>query len=77
MKTFGFRSVEIVTRKVKTKAVEVQTSEVGLSYQWNRAVGQAQLGPEYGLSYMEPVSIASHTVSPDALEGEECNTSIA
>ena len=60
-----------MVRKKDTRAVEVQTGvEGGLGYQWNiQGVGMSYLEPPFGLGYADPTPIASHVVSPDAIEG--------
>ncbi|XP_069864274.1 uncharacterized protein C19orf44 homolog [Dipodomys merriami] len=53
------------------KEVAVQTLEPlvpGLAYQWSRGAGEAVVGPGLGSAYLDPVPIASHVVSADALE---------
>ncbi|XP_048198657.1 uncharacterized protein C19orf44 homolog [Perognathus longimembris pacificus] len=50
------------------KEAAVQTLEPALSYQWSRGPGEATIGPGLGGAYVDPVPIASHVVSADALE---------
>ena len=38
-------------------------------HQWDPTAGAAMTGPEYGLGFVDPTPIATHVVSPDALEG--------
>ena len=60
--------------KIKTKSAEVQTAEPGLNYQWDsKYSGFAVPGFLHGLGMVDPTPIATHAVSPDALEG---NTNI-
>ncbi|XP_076089641.1 uncharacterized protein LOC143060002 isoform X1 [Mytilus galloprovincialis] len=55
--------------RVKTHTVEVQTSEPGLQYQWDsKYSGFAVPGFLTGLGMVDPTPIATHAVSPDALE---------
>ncbi|XP_052103414.1 uncharacterized protein C19orf44-like isoform X2 [Mytilus californianus] len=55
--------------RVKTHTVEVQTSEPGLQYQWDsKYSGFAVPGFLTGLGMVDPTPIATHVVSPDALE---------
>ena len=58
--------------KVKTKNAEIQTlKDPGLLYHWNLQGGpQAVIKPAYGLDFVDPTPIATHVVSPDALEGQ-------
>lgn len=54
---------------VKTKNVEVQTAEPGLTYRWDsRYSGMAVPGPALGMGFVDPTPIATHVVSPETLE---------
>lgn len=49
--------------------IEVQTSEPGLKYQWStKNLGYPIEGYPYGLGFVDPTPIATHVISPDALE---------
>ncbi|XP_020023352.1 uncharacterized protein C19orf44 homolog [Castor canadensis] len=56
-----------VTR-VLVKEMAVQTLEPAFAYRWARAAGVAAIGPGLGGAYVDPVPIASHVVSADAVE---------
>ncbi len=52
--------------------MEIQTeADPGLLYHWNLdgRAPYAALGSQYGLGYVDPAPIATHTISADALEG--------
>jgi hypothetical protein len=52
----------------------VQTAEPGLKYQWDsKFSGFAVPGFLNGLGMVDPTPIATHVVSPDALEGKKIN----
>jgi len=56
---------------VDTQDAGIQTTTDGsaLSYHWNlQHTGYALPGPSYGLHYVDPAPIATHTVNADALE---------
>uniref|UniRef100_A0ABK0LV84 Similar to human chromosome 19 open reading frame 44 n=1 Tax=Rattus norvegicus TaxID=10116 RepID=A0ABK0LV84_RAT len=55
-----------VTRVVKETAV--QTLDPAFAYQWTKAGGMAAIGPTLGGGYVDPVPIASHIISADAIE---------
>lgn len=54
--------------RVVLKDTAVQTPEPAFAYQWGPAAGTATMGPSLGGAYVDPVPIASHVVSPDAVE---------
>ena len=64
------RSQPSKPKKCRTAAVQT-LAEPGLLYHWNTdgGGGMAGLAPSYGLGSIDPTPIATHVVSPDALEG--------
>ncbi|KAG8517266.1 putative protein C19orf44 [Galemys pyrenaicus] len=61
------KQVRDVTRVI-VKETAVQTLEPAFSYQWTQEAGMAAMGPALGGAYVDPVPIASHVVSADAIE---------
>lgn len=53
-------------RRRPVKDATVQTQRDALTYSWS--TGPAVLGPSFGMSYVDPTPIASHTVSAEAVE---------
>ncbi|XP_077981746.1 uncharacterized protein C19orf44-like [Glandiceps talaboti] len=51
-----------------TRDMAVQADDVLLAYQWRRDAGSAVYGSAFGLQYVDPTPIASHVISPDAVE---------
>lgn len=52
-----------------SRHIEVQTSDPGLKYQWStQNLGYPIEGYPYGLGFVDPTPIATHVISPDALE---------
>ncbi|XP_033096764.1 uncharacterized protein C19orf44-like isoform X2 [Anneissia japonica] len=68
------RTLTITPRTAKRRSrvpgidVGTQVDAGGLQYQWNPNEGVAVLGPSLGLGYTDPTPVASHVISPDALE---------
>ena len=55
------------------RSKEIQTGlDIGLHYHWNleSAAGVAAVAAEYGMAFVDPTPIATHVVSPEALESE-------
>lgn len=62
------RPVATHVPRVVLKETAVQTPEPAFTYQWPPEAGMAAMGPSLGGAYVDPVPIASHVVSPDAIE---------
>ncbi|XP_043576724.1 uncharacterized protein C19orf44 homolog isoform X2 [Chiloscyllium plagiosum] len=54
--------------KVAVKDTAIQTQPSGMAYTWSREEGVAVLGASLGAAYVDPTPIASHVISPDAIE---------
>ncbi|XP_078054194.1 uncharacterized protein C19orf44 homolog [Mustelus asterias] len=54
--------------KVTVKDTAIQTQPSGFTYSWPREEGVAVLGASLGATYIDPTPIASHVISPEAME---------
>uniref|UniRef100_UPI00398F4AB4 uncharacterized protein C19orf44 homolog isoform X1 n=2 Tax=Pristiophorus japonicus TaxID=55135 RepID=UPI00398F4AB4 len=54
--------------KVTVKDTAIQTQPSGFTYSWPRGEGLAVLGASLGAAYVDPTPIASHVISPEAME---------
>ncbi|XP_007899241.2 uncharacterized protein C19orf44 homolog [Callorhinchus milii] len=62
------RKTDTRRKKVTLKDIAIQTQVPGFTYSWPKGEGVAVLGPSFGTSYLDPTPIASHVVSPEAME---------
>ncbi|XP_003796576.1 uncharacterized protein C19orf44 homolog [Otolemur garnettii] len=54
--------------RVLVKETAVQTLDSGFAYQWTKASSVATIGPAMGSAYVDPIPIANHVISADAIE---------
>ncbi|XP_041060724.1 uncharacterized protein C19orf44 homolog isoform X2 [Carcharodon carcharias] len=54
--------------KVIVKDTAIQTQPSGFTYTWPREGGVTVLGASLGAAYIDPTPIASHVISPEAME---------
>ncbi|XP_069784566.1 uncharacterized protein C19orf44 homolog isoform X2 [Narcine bancroftii] len=54
--------------RVTVKDTAMQTQPPGFHYTWHRDEGVAVLGASLGAAYVDPTPIASHIISPEAIE---------
>ncbi|XP_048415464.1 uncharacterized protein C19orf44 homolog [Stegostoma tigrinum] len=54
--------------KVTVRDTAIQTQPSGMAYTWSKEEGVAVLGTSLGATYVDPTPIASHVISPDAME---------
>ncbi|XP_067824124.1 uncharacterized protein C19orf44 homolog [Heptranchias perlo] len=62
------RVQELGHTKVTVKDTAIQTQPSGFTYTWPKGEGVAVLGASLGAAYVDPTPIASHVISPEAME---------
>lgn len=66
--SYSVRYMKLKLSKVAVKDTAIQTQPSGFHYTWHRDEGLAVLGTSLGAAYVDPTPIASHVISPEAME---------